>query len=116
MAVSCREPALTTYLRLFALDIPLFSLARAHRRILVGIGAFRQQALATASRWIARLLFIVLLVEQGLSVQGAILASIGASMVELVVGRLHVRPSLFRRSTFPDHSSSWVSLPHKRLT
>lgn len=94
-------PVLTTYLRLFALDIPLFSLAHAHRNILVGIGSFRERALASAGRWIARLLLIVLLVEAGLSVPGAILGSIGASLVELVIGRFYVRPSLFRRSTFP---------------
>ena len=95
------EPALATYLRLFALDIPLFCLAHAHRNILIGIGSFRERALASTGRWIARLLLIVFLVELGLSVPGAIVGSIGASIVELVIGRFYVRPSLFRPSTFP---------------
>jgi len=95
------EPVLATYLRLFALDIPLFSLAHAHRNILTGIEGFRERALASAGRWITKLLLIVLLVALGLSVLGAILGSIGASLVELAIGRFYVRPSLFRRSTFP---------------
>ncbi len=99
-ATLLNEPTLVSYLRLFALDIPLFSLAHAHRNILVGMGRFRQRALTSASRWIARLLLIVFLVELGLSVPGAILGSIGASLVELVVCRFYIRPSLLHRSTF----------------
>ncbi len=101
LATLLNEPVIATYLRLFALDIPLFSLAHAHRHILIGIGGFRQRALASAGRWIARLLLIVFLVEMGLSVPGAILGSIGASLVELAIGRFYVRPSLSRRSAFP---------------
>jgi O-antigen/teichoic acid export membrane protein/glycosyltransferase involved in cell wall biosynthesis len=98
LATLLNEPVLSTYLRLFALDLPLFSLAHAHRHLLIGIGAFRQRALASASRWIARLFFIVILVELGLSVPGAILGSMGASLVELIMARCTVRPSLFHRS------------------
>jgi O-antigen/teichoic acid export membrane protein len=89
-----QEPTLVTYLRLFAFDIPIFSLAHAHRNILIGIGAFRQRAWSSAGRWVARLLLIVLLVELGLSVQGAILGSIGASLIELAIVRFYVRPPL----------------------
>jgi len=95
------EPVLAPYLCLFALDIPLHSLSQAHRNILIGIGGFRQRALTSAGRWISRLLLIVLLVELGLSVPGAILGSIGASLVELAIGRWYVRPALFSRSSFP---------------
>lgn len=105
------EPRLTTYLPLFALEIPLFSLAHAHRGILIGLGGFTQQAIASASRWIARLILIVLLVGLGLSVQGAILGSVGASLVELVINRFHVRPSLFRRSSFPAKQLWGYALP-----
>jgi O-antigen/teichoic acid export membrane protein len=100
IAALLNESALASYLRLFALDIPLFSLARAHQNILVGIGRFNQRAFVGAGRWITRLLLIVILVELGLSVPGAILGSIGASLVELGIGRFYVRPSLFCRSTF----------------
>lgn len=101
IATLLNEPVLATYLQLFALDIPLFSLALAHRHILVGIGGFRERALASAGRWVAKLLLIVLLVELGLSVPGAILGSIGASLVELAIGRFYIRPSLFHRTAFP---------------
>lgn len=95
------EPRLTTYLPLFALEIPLFSLASAHRTILIGLGGFGQQAIASASRWFARLLLMVLLVWLGLSIWGALLGSVGASLVELIISRFFVRPDLFRRSSFP---------------
>jgi O-antigen/teichoic acid export membrane protein len=95
------EPALAAYLPLFALDIPLYSLASAHLNILVGLGRFRKRALVSGAYWIARLLLIVLLVGLGLSVWGAILGSIGASLVKLTIGRLYIRPSLFHRSNFP---------------
>ncbi len=105
------EAVLATYLRLLALDIPLFALAFAHRHILIGLGNFRQRALATAGRWVSRLLLIVLFIELGFSVTGAILGSIGASLVELAVSRYYVRPSLFTRSTFPARRLWSYALP-----
>lgn len=95
------EPVLASYLWLFAIDIPLFGLAYAHRHILIGLGSFRQRAIASAGRWISRLLFIIVFIEAGLSVTGAIMGSIGASFVELAISRWYVRPALFGHSTFP---------------
>jgi O-antigen/teichoic acid export membrane protein len=91
-------PALAAPLRLFALDIPLFCLAQAHRSILVGTGDFESRALAAAARWVSRLLLVVLFVELGLSLHGAVLGSIGASLVEVVVCRRVVRPTLSARA------------------
>ena len=88
------EETLATYLRLFSLDIPLAGLTDSHRNLLVGIGGFRQRALSSAARWIGRLLLIVVLVELGLSVNGAILGNIGALLIELVVIRVYIRPPL----------------------
>jgi len=105
------EPDLTTYLRLFALDIPLFTLAKSHRNILVGMGGYVQRARISAGRWITRLLLIVLLVELGLSVEGAILGSIGASLVELTIARIYVRPSLSGPSTLTIRSLWGYSAP-----
>lgn len=92
------EPRLISYLQLFALDIPLFTLARVHRNILIGVGRFQERATASAGRWLARLAFIVVLVECGFSIEGAILGSIGASLVELLIGRYYVRPPLLMPS------------------
>ncbi|NIN66821.1 MAG: oligosaccharide flippase family protein [Anaerolineae bacterium] len=101
VATLLNEDVLATYLRLFALDIPIYGLAQAHRQILVGVGRYKQRALVTAGRWLGRLLLIVLLVELGLSVPGAILGSIGASLVELVIARFYVRPPLRHRDALP---------------
>ncbi|MGI8497885.1 MAG: lipopolysaccharide biosynthesis protein [Gemmatimonadaceae bacterium] len=96
LAEILHEPKLVAYLRLFSLEIPLFALAQAHRNILVGIGEYRERAIATTWRWLSRMALIVLLVRAGLSVPGAILGSIGASVIELAVSRYYVRPPLGR--------------------
>jgi len=95
------EPLLAPYLALYALHIPISSLAQAHQSILVGIGRFRQKAVTNACRWIARLLLILFLVEMGLSVPGAILGSLGAALVELAVSRRYVRPPFFGKIAIP---------------
>jgi O-antigen/teichoic acid export membrane protein len=91
------ESALATYLRLFALDIPIYGLAHAHLQILIGVGRYNERALVSGARWIGRLVLIVALVGVGFSVPGAILGSIGASLIELTVARFYVRPSLRHR-------------------
>jgi O-antigen/teichoic acid export membrane protein len=100
LALLFHEPNLAGYLRLFSVDIPLFSLAQAHRNILVGTGGFRERALASAGRWVTRLFVIVVLVQLGFSVPGAIVGSIAASFVELVIGRIYIRPSMWRPAGF----------------
>ena len=95
------EPKLTTYLRLFAFDIPLFSLTGALRDVLIGKGGFRQRALLTAAQCLTRLILVLLLVQLGLSVPGAILGSMGASLVGLIIGRYYINISPFSRSVFP---------------
>lgn len=95
------EPLLAPYLALYALHIPISSLAQAHQSILVGIGSFRQKAVTNAYRWIARLLLILFLVEMGLSVPGAILGSLGAALVELAISRRYVRPPFLAGLPFP---------------
>ena len=88
------EPELARYLRLFALDIPLFSLAHSHRNVLVGLGQFASSASLSAVRWIARLVLILALVGAGFSVAGAILGTIGASVLEVIMARRYIRPSI----------------------
>jgi O-antigen/teichoic acid export membrane protein len=89
------EPALSMPLRLLALDIVLLCLAQAHRGILIGIGDFRHRAWLSATRLVTKLIFIVSLVMCGLGLTGAVLGSLGASLVELLVSRFFVRPRLF---------------------
>jgi O-antigen/teichoic acid export membrane protein/ubiquinone/menaquinone biosynthesis C-methylase UbiE len=102
LAALLGEPALAAYLRLFAVDIPIFSLAHAHRHILVGTGGFRQRAWLSAARWTVRLVLILALVALGeFSVKGAIVASIGTSVIELGLARRFIRPALFGPTDFP---------------
>lgn len=101
LARAFNEPAMATYLKLFAIDIPIFSLFSVHSSILVGRGLFKERAWAGSSYWIARLALIVLLVEMGLSVNGAIIGVIGASMIGLIMSRFFVRPPVFSGATFP---------------
>jgi O-antigen/teichoic acid export membrane protein len=99
LAILFHNPELAGYMRLFAIDIPLFCQAQAHRNILVGLGQYSAQALAAATRWVSRLVLVVLLVQLGLSVEGAILGYIGASIIELGVTRFFVRPEFSARAT-----------------
>lgn len=95
------QPSLASYLRIFAIDIPIFALAQAHRNVLVGIGGFRQRAVVSAWRWTAKMIIVIALVAAGLSVRGAIIGSVGASVVELAVARWYVRPSVRRPPEYP---------------
>jgi O-antigen/teichoic acid export membrane protein len=95
-----KEPALAGYLRLFALEIPLFTLTQAHRHILLGIGKFKQQAVCSGVYWISKLILVVVLLRLGLSISAAILGSIGSSFIALLVSRYYARPSLIQRSSF----------------
>jgi O-antigen/teichoic acid export membrane protein len=111
LAAFMNEPELGSCLRLFAFDIPLFSLATAHRDILVGTGRYRQRAQVSAARWLIRLAFMLLLVGLGLSVKGAIWASISASVFDLAVARFYSRPPLFGSFALPLRQLWQYALP-----
>jgi O-antigen/teichoic acid export membrane protein len=94
------EPRLAFYLTLFSAEALLFVLSRAHRSVLIGNGAFREQAIPIAIRPLARLLLIIVLVESGLSISGAVLGLVGASLVELLAYRYYIRPRIFPASSY----------------
>lgn len=105
-------PNFASYLRLFALDIPIFCLAYAHRQILVGRGRFQVRAIASAARWLMRLAIIAVLVEYAnWSIEGAILGSLGASIVELVVARWFIKPPLLKPSGYAPQRLFGYALP-----
>ncbi len=95
------EPPMAPYLALYALHVPISSLSQGHQNILIGRGSFRQKAMSNAGRWIARLCLILLLVEIGLSVPGAILGSLGAAAVELAITRRYIKLPLFGHIAVP---------------
>ncbi len=102
LAEALHEPALAPYLCLYSLHIPLTGLAQGYQNILVGIGHYKQKAVGTAAQWIARLILILFLVEMGLSIEGAILGSIGASLVEIVISRRYVRLPFVGHAMLPN--------------
>jgi O-antigen/teichoic acid export membrane protein len=101
LARALQEPRLAYYLILFSPEPLLFVMARAHRSILIGVGRFREQAVPIALRPVARLLLIVVLVESGLSITGAVLGMVGAALVEFLTYRWYIRPRLFPASSYP---------------
>lgn len=101
LATAFREPGMVNYLRLAALEIPIFCLAYVHRSVAVGLGNYHQRAISTAIRWMARMVLCVVLVAIGFSITGAILGSAIAALIELLVYRIYIQVPLFTRSGFP---------------
>jgi O-antigen/teichoic acid export membrane protein len=79
--------------------------------ILTGRGAFSQRALPTAARMLGRMVLIFVLVGLGLSITGAVLASIGASIVQLLTARIFVRPKLLGKPVLPAGLLAGYALP-----
>jgi O-antigen/teichoic acid export membrane protein len=111
VAAAFHEPALTSLLQLFSLDLPLFGLSHAHQQVLVALGRFRARALVSAVRWTVRLVLIVAAVEAGWSTPGVVLAIVGTSVAEVVVARRFVQPPIFRRSPVPLRTLFEYALP-----
>jgi len=94
-------PSLVTYLRIFAIDIPIYGFARVFCDILVGRGFFKERARVSAGRRIARLFLIIIFVELGFSVNGAIIGMIGASVTEVAICLLYSQPRFHTKISFP---------------
>ena len=90
LAALTGEPRLEHPLRLFAFDIPLFTLAIAHRMLLVGRGAFVARAVLPVVRWVARLVLVTILVSFGWSLDGVIVGCLAASALELAAALARV--------------------------
>ncbi len=89
------EPDLAWYLRVCAIDIPIFCLGQAYRYVLIGTGNYHGGAVARGGRWLARMCLMVVLVEAGLSITGVLLGAIGASVVELLLSRRYLGSGMF---------------------
>ncbi len=111
LATLFAAPALANALPLFALAIPIFSLTRAHQNTVIGLRAFGRNAFFPLFFDASRSLFILLFVGAGWGVVGAIVASLGASVVELAYARFLYRPALFKRVSFPLERIARYSTP-----
>jgi O-antigen/teichoic acid export membrane protein len=98
IATALNEPALAWCLRLLAAAVPVVCADAACRNVLTGRGQYRQRALASAIRWLSRLIFVVLLVGLGLSIAGALVAGMLASLAGLLVGLTSARIPLATRA------------------
>ncbi len=94
IAALFHEPTLARLLRVLAVDVPLFTISQAHQQILVGTGDYARRAFVSAARWTARMVFVIVLVAAGLSVEGAIIGIVLATALEVIVARWFVRPGL----------------------
>jgi O-antigen/teichoic acid export membrane protein len=92
IAAILKQPAIVTPLRLLALDLPLVAFASAYRSILVGIEDHHARAMASAIRWIVRMLAVVTFVKLGWSLTGAVAGLLLTSVVELAFARYRVGP------------------------
>ncbi len=92
-----KEPDLAFYLRVCALDIPLLCVGQAYRNVLIGMGNYRAGAAARAGRWLVRMGLVVVLVQAGFSITGALLGVIGSSLAELLLSRWHLGAGMFVR-------------------
>lgn len=79
------DARLTAYVRLMTPDIPLFVLWATWLAVLNGRRRYGGRAFSTIAYWVAKAVLMCGLVALGLSVPGAIIGSIGASVVGLIV-------------------------------
>lgn len=86
-------PGLAVLLMLFALDLPAFALASAHRSVLAARGALHARAMGNVTRWSVRTVLSIAAALAGMGVQGIALTMVVTSFAELFVLRRYVRPS-----------------------
>jgi O-antigen/teichoic acid export membrane protein len=92
-------PGLALVLRVFALDIPLFMLAHAHRGIMVGRGQHASRAWTALTRWVLRVVLVAVAVVLGAPLWGVAALLAAATFGELLTARARVRPSLWTRGS-----------------
>jgi O-antigen/teichoic acid export membrane protein len=105
------DPGLAGYLRLYAFDVPLFTLSSVLSAALLGRRSFGRAGLVTCLGWGGRLVLVLVLVGSGLGVTGALLAAIGSSFVTLVASWYFVRPRLLGKSVLSRRVLWDYSLP-----
>jgi O-antigen/teichoic acid export membrane protein len=111
LAALFHQPVLESVLRLFALDIPLFSLVMAHRSILMGLGRHNPRALGPVVRWLVRLILVALFIALGFSIHGAVAAIIAGSVAELMIYRYFARPPLWLKAPMGIADFAGFSIP-----
>lgn len=95
------DARLGPWLALLAIEIPIAATAAACRNIMTGRGNHRGRALSTGMRWLVRPIAVVVLVEAGLSVTGAVLGSVIAALTGWAIASRMAGVSMFRGGRAP---------------
>jgi O-antigen/teichoic acid export membrane protein len=111
LAIGLGEAALEPVLRVFAIIIPISTLAQAYRNTLNGRRAFRRSALLPVVAETSRFLLVLLLVGLGLGLMGAAWAALGAACAELWFALRSLRLRLWQRGTVPGKQFLRYSVP-----
>lgn len=85
VAGSLSDPALTTYIRISALDVPFYALFMSALAVLLGTQRFERQVVAMAAYSAAKVVAIGVLVAVGFSVTGALVGNALASVIGFAV-------------------------------
>jgi len=105
------DALLADYFRMFAIQIPIFGVGAAGRNVLAGQARYREQALASAVGWLGRVGFIVLFIELGFGIEGAILGSISGTLSGSLTALILVGAPVWGRAGFPIRQLMQLALP-----
>ncbi len=111
LAALLDDALLAGYFRLFAVQIPIFAAGAACRNVLAGQARYRQQAMASALGWVGRVLFIVLFLQLGFGIEGAILGSICGTLASALTALLLVGGAVWGQAGFPIRQLMQLALP-----
>lgn len=90
LAIAFDARTLAPLLQVFAVDILLANLVRAHRETLTAIGQYRAVAGLSMLRWLIRMVLILVLVALFRSVMAAVVATVLTTLIELLLARRRV--------------------------
>ncbi len=106
------EAMVTPLLRLFSIEIFLFCLSHVHYTALTGLEKYHRRAVVRAVRWISRVILIIIFVQAGWAVWGAVLGNVASVLLELITGRLNIKiPVKFKATHLPIKCYFVWSLP-----
>ncbi|MBD3383817.1 oligosaccharide flippase family protein [candidate division KSB1 bacterium] len=94
-----QEAMVTLLLRLFSIEVFLFCLSHVYYTALTGLEKYHRRAAVRAVRWISRVILIVIFVEAGWAIWGAILGNITSVLLELISGRINIKIPLKLKAT-----------------
>lgn len=100
LAAVLNSPALSFYLMIYAVSVPVGAMRNIHLSILVGRGRYRARAILQGAYWLIRLVLIVVLVSFHTSITAVIICNIASAALVLGIARLLVSPPLFQKSSF----------------